>query len=1237
MKKIYLFLLLVFPFVTFAQNNWDGDNGTGVLSNCTNWYSNSCPGTWNSSTDLNFSYNNSNHTTLTQDIGWKDVRAIFFNSTYTGSVNLSGSTGFNFWYKIENQTANTQTVSIPTSAKGSGFELNAVNGNLVISGVVYNDNNVNGNIYNSNSKSTILSNYIVGNSSVKLYVKNTAYGILQINCNMPTLSASSFANGITVERGELWFNSGAAINGGTLQIGNGDANVCKLYINANGGTTVSNAITVPTSSTNVYIGGLGTSGTNVYSGAITLNNAATFENYGGGTLDFQGNISGSNAVTLARANASGTTTIKYSTNTKSYTGLTTINGNTTLQIAVANALPSSNNITVNSGGTLKISANQTIANLNLSAGGNLTVDAGSTLTITGTYTPGAGTINNLGTIVLNGSAAQTFPGSSTTVNNGTANTLTNLTINNSNGVTLNKDLIVSGALTLTAGTFNVNGQTLTLNGSISGAGSLDATSTNSRVVLVGTSTVPSQLGGAVSNLTINRSGGVTMGSNLLVNDDLTFTTGTLSLNGSELTLNGTLTGMSASNCFVGSNTSKLVIASANISVGTIYFDQSTSADVTTTNGTNALQNFEMTGANGDVTLGNKLNLFDKLTVQNGTLNTGGYLVLRSTATNTAYVDQVVGGTINGQVTVERYFHKAHRGWRMVTAPVTYNGIISNDNDKVYKNWQSNFGYSSNYGTIITANVTPSGSNGIDTISNSSNLLTYNTSGSGSWNLITNTKTETMSGSTATAANKGFFLFLRGDRTVPVGLATTWAQTTLAAKGLLQSGTQTFNYGGTGASWIVGNPYASPIDMSTVSMSNCGSTCYVWDPNLTGITSASPGAYNSFDMSNWNAAPIGGGNMNKYFQSGQAFLVKPSTGASITFTESDKTTSAHNSTYTNGSQTNTTDVFNVILYAIQPDGSKTNVDGVRAKFGTNYSDAVDGNDGLKIAGGIENISLERNGKSLVLEARPFITTADSLFMKMTNMVTGSNYQFIINPINFDASVSSCKIVDNFLQTETSVNLTGITVYPFSITSATGSNAANRFSFIFNGTGVLPANALTINAYKKETNVIVNWEAMQECGVKKYEIEKSTSANEFKKIAEIAAKNCNTTNSYSITDSKPATINYYRIKSVYENNTEKYSAIVKVEMNAKDIKGISIYPNPVKDNTINISFNAITEGKSTINVIDITGKIVYSTSTVNYSSNSSMLLNINQNLIPGNYNLQIIDAAGNKYSQSFIKVK
>jgi hypothetical protein len=882
------------------------------------------------------------------------------------------------------------------------------------------------------------------------------------------------------------------------------------------------------------------------------------------------------------------------------------------------------------------SGTQTAAGV-FSVSGNLTLnasstfaDGGNTITVSGNVA-GTGSHSGAGKILMSGST-KTISGV----------TLNNLQLNNAGGFSLNGSPTISGLLTLTAGTLDVNGQTLTLAGTVSATSSITASGTGSTVVISGPSSIPSGLftSNAVRNLTLNRSGGVSMGSDLTITGVYTASSGKFSIAGNTLTLNGTVSGMSGSNSFTGSTSSKLTVTSTT-SVGTVFFDQTTSADASTTTGTNALQNLVVSGGGGSVILGNKVNLFERLSVSAGTLNTGDVLVLRSisgsSGNNTAYVDQV-GGTISGQVIVERYVHNQTRGWRALTAPVTYSGISQG---YVSGNWQSAFGYSGNYGTRITG---PSATNGLDDVTPSASLMTYN-SGTGAWNKISNTTTETMAGSNGNADNKGFFLFVRGDRTVtPNGYnPNAFVSTTLAAQGKLQIGTQTFSYGGAAnKAWLVGNPYACPVDMSAVTFNgSIPNFVYVWDPNRPSSYSGVTGAYVTFDRTSWGSPSAG--TTTKYFQSGECFFVVPTSasGVSIVFNESNKNTGNQNN-QTAGTGNGLQDEFNIKLSYIKTDGSRAEIDGVRAKFGSNYSSAVDADDAYKWSSAdIENMSLSRNNSNLVIEARPHITTADTLFLNITNLAVGSNYEFKVNPVNFDASVSSCKLVDNFLNTETSISLNSTTLIGFNVSSVAGSNAAGRFYVVFNATGNLPtSNSLTVKAYKQTNSIKIDWEAIAENNIKTYTVEKSTDAVSFSKLSEATAKNGNTTNSYSIVDNNPVIgVNYYRIQSTQNNNNKVYSKIVRVEMKDNGVKSITVYPNPVKSssNAIGLQLNNLTSGTYTARLYNAAGQQVW-TNTINHNgSNGSTSLQLNRTLASGSYQLQLTDSQGNSLQQTVMVVE
>ena len=159
----------------------------------------------------------------------------------------------------------------------------------------------------------------------------------------------------------------------------------------------------------------------------------------------------------------------------------------------------------------------------LTIGGNLTINEGNTFATgafdhtvggnfdnSGTFTPSSATL-----ITLNGTIAQSIYGS-------TATSFENLTIDNALGVNVFTDVTINNALTLTTGNLAVGESTLTINADLTKtAGFIDVNELSS-LYFGGTTalTIPSNLFTTtpiVNNLTINRSGGLTLGVDLTVN------------------------------------------------------------------------------------------------------------------------------------------------------------------------------------------------------------------------------------------------------------------------------------------------------------------------------------------------------------------------------------------------------------------------------------------------------------------------------------------------------------------------------------------------------------------------------------------------------------------------------------------------------------------------------------------------------------------------------------------------
>lgn len=273
---------------------------------------------------------------------------------------------------------------------------------------------------------------------------------------------------------------------------------------------------------------------------------------GAGLVTISVPIIGTNKLTKQGA-GSGTLTL---TGANTYIGLTTVSAGTLrLNRTGGTTLPSSNDVTI-AGGTLKVSTNQTLNNLTLTSG-TLLVDAGVTLTINGTLTVTSGTVTINGATAYGSSATILYNGSTIqTTGAELPSSIANITINNAANVRLNTNVTVTNLLTVSAGSFNLFGNTLTIAGvapSIASGSTLNATANApSKVIFANTSpiTLPAVTftnTSTANNIEMNGSGGVVLSSALNIATSLTLTNGNINLGANNLTIgaSGTITGGSA--------------------------------------------------------------------------------------------------------------------------------------------------------------------------------------------------------------------------------------------------------------------------------------------------------------------------------------------------------------------------------------------------------------------------------------------------------------------------------------------------------------------------------------------------------------------------------------------------------------------------------------------------------------------------------------------------------------------
>lgn len=194
---------------------------------------------------------------------------------------------------------------------------------------------------------------------------------------------------------------------------------------------------------------------------------------------------------------------------------------------------------------------------------------------------------------------------------------------------------------------------------------------------------------------------------------------------------------------------------------------------------------------------------------------------------------------------------------------------------------------------------------------------------------------------------------------------------------------------------------------------------------------------------------------------------------------------------------------------------------------------------------------------------------------------------------------------------------------------GNSGGPEFDEIqFQANGTLPVTLESLKAVKDgSSKARLDWKVGIEDNVKGYEIERSPNGISFSKIGFVPAIG---SRNYNFTDQQilPAR-NFYRLKTVDNDGTYKYSFIVSIN-GATSESSLKVFPNPVKNNLFVQHADAGAQAR--LRIFGMDGRLVQ---FIRVPENA-VQTNINvTSLKPGIYNLIYEDVTGERQVSKFIK--
>ena len=630
------------------------------------------------------------------------------------------------------------------------------------------------------------------------------------------------------------------------------------------------------------------------------------------------------------------------------------------------------------------------------------------------------------------------------------------------------------------------------------------------------------------------------------------------------------------------------------------------------------------------------------------LTTGNNITLKSSDTATANIGVLApGNTISGNVTVERYIATGTTGVSYHAKSWQYIAIPTSGSQTIKAAWQEGATVSNisspapgspgnpnaGYGTMLTSDVANAASQptpGFDGYTSTGPSIKI-------YNSATGNSISPSSTSNPIYNPKGYLIFVRGDRSITSAFAPA-TPTILRTSGMLFSPANpppTTNVA-SGTFESIGNPYASAIDVRNVAKTGgVNEFFYIWDPRLGSDNGY--GAIQEFlssgDTNNDYWVFPGGGSyppfptVYNYIQSGQAFLVNApgGTGGTVSFTESCKANGSSLFT-TPASSSVSQGIFNTSINAINPDSTSSLLDATLIMFDDNYSNLVDDMDARKIMNIGENLAIQNGNNLLAVERMQPITMHDTIFLNLTN-VKAQNYTFHFDAGNLDEYLQAT-LLDNYLNTQTPINIGGSTDINFNIQNNAGSYASNRFEIIFSISTALPGNVTSLKAYEEGSRKVkAEWMVPIEQSIERYEVEKSNDGSTFNTISIMVPKaNKGSAASYQLEDANPIIgYNYYRVKSISTKGTISFSPIAKVLIGSGK-QGISIFPNPVNNGIINLQLNDQLVGKYEIRLLNEMGQVIIQKQFKYFGGNGIEPIKWNSNFALGIYQVEVVKPDG-----------
>lgn len=176
-------------------------------------------------------------------------------------------------------------------------------------------------------------------------------------------------------------------------------------------------------------------------------------------------------------------------------------------------------------------------------------------------------------------------------------------------------------------------------------------------------------------------------------------------------------------------------------------------------------------------------------------------------------------------------------------------------------------------------------------------------------------------------------------------------------------------------------------------------------------------------------------------------------------------------------------------------------------------------------------------------------------------------------------------------------------------------------VFISPSVLPAGMEYVKGEMLNSTIRISWKTSSEINTDVFEIERSYNGKEYVSIGTVPASGKANGDMYSYPDpTYTGNLMYYRIKQVDKGGQFKYSTVVTIKKEAVSENAITITNNPFTDK-FGITIATPVQSKVNINLLDVTGKLLYTQSAEVSGNTTISVAPDTRKLLAGIYLVQV----------------